>query len=170
MGRPSKRTPEIEAEIITILKLGYGIETVADRVGLNASTIHDWKRKDPEFSKTVRKAVADGKIYVGGLLMKKIKDKHLGAICFWLKCRGGREWREYTPGNRRVKFKVGKTRTVQECVEAQSRVTEAAGNGEITLDEMEKFGKSIERNLKALMEADITEQLEELKEMIAKQD
>jgi hypothetical protein len=44
-GRPSKLTPELQAEIINLLKMGNYIETVCGVVGLNTSTFYDWMKK-----------------------------------------------------------------------------------------------------------------------------
>ena len=44
-GRPSKLTPELQAEIINLLKMGNYIETVCGVVGLNTSTYYDWMKK-----------------------------------------------------------------------------------------------------------------------------
>ena len=44
-GRPTKLTPELQAEIILYLKAGNFKETVCDVVGINKSTFYDWIKK-----------------------------------------------------------------------------------------------------------------------------
>ena len=47
-GRPSKLTPELQAEIIVLLKTGNFIETTCYTVGINKSTFYDWMKKGEE--------------------------------------------------------------------------------------------------------------------------
>ena len=44
-GRPSKLTPELQAEIILLLKVGNFVETTCGTVGINKSTFYDWMNK-----------------------------------------------------------------------------------------------------------------------------
>jgi transposase len=44
-GRPSKLTPELQAEIILLLKAGNFVETACNNVGINKSTFYDWIKK-----------------------------------------------------------------------------------------------------------------------------
>ena len=44
-GRPSKLTPELQAEIILLLKVGNFVETTCGTVGINKSTFYDWMKK-----------------------------------------------------------------------------------------------------------------------------
>lgn len=166
MGRPSKRNEGNDREIVTILKLGYGLQMCADRVGVSRSTIKKWIADDPEFSATIKRARADGKLFVAGELMEAVKKGKAWAICFWLKCRGGPEWDEgtYAP------FTMPPTKTVSECNDALSLVAEAAGREEISLEAMDKYSAIVEKKLKGLMDHDIEQQLQEIKEMLSKED
>jgi transposase-like protein len=47
-GRPSKLTPELQAEIIYLLKIGNFVETLCNFVGINKSTYYDWMKKGEE--------------------------------------------------------------------------------------------------------------------------
>lgn len=44
-GRPSKLTPEIQEEILRIIKSGNYIETACAYVGINKTTFYDWLKK-----------------------------------------------------------------------------------------------------------------------------
>lgn len=44
-GRPSKLTPEIQEEILRVIKSGNYIETACAYVGINKTTFYDWLRK-----------------------------------------------------------------------------------------------------------------------------
>ena len=67
-GRPSKLTPELQAEIILLIKTGNFVETVCTTVGINKSTFYDWIKKGEQsnhprnryniFQESVKKAMA----------------------------------------------------------------------------------------------------------------
>jgi len=67
-GRPSKLTPELQGEMIVLLKSGNFIETVCKTVGINKSTYYDWMKKGEKsnqshnkckiFKEAVEKAMA----------------------------------------------------------------------------------------------------------------
>jgi transposase len=44
-SRPSKLTPELQAEIILLIKMGNFVETTCGTVGINKSTFYDWMKK-----------------------------------------------------------------------------------------------------------------------------
>lgn len=44
-GRPSKLTPEIQEEIVKVVKSGNYIETACAFVGINKSTLYDWMKR-----------------------------------------------------------------------------------------------------------------------------
>jgi len=44
-GRPSKLTPELQAEMIVLLKAGNFVETTCGTVGIDKSTYYDWMKK-----------------------------------------------------------------------------------------------------------------------------
>lgn len=44
-GRPSKLTPEIQEEILRVIKSGNYIETACAYVGINKTTFYDWLKK-----------------------------------------------------------------------------------------------------------------------------
>ena len=67
MGRPTKLTPDIQSEIVELLKAGNYIETACAVAGLHKSTFYDWmkiadasthKNKYTNFSDAVKKAMA----------------------------------------------------------------------------------------------------------------
>lgn len=67
-GRPSKLTPELQAEIILLIRVGNFVETVCTTVGINKSTFYNWIKKGEQsnhprnkyniFQKSVKKAMA----------------------------------------------------------------------------------------------------------------
>src|SRR6516162_3210977 len=57
-GRPTKRTPEMVARIAKAISLGLNDEESAALVRIDRDTLLEWN-KDPEFSGTIKSAVAD---------------------------------------------------------------------------------------------------------------
>ena len=44
-GRPSKLTPELEAEIVELIKVGNYVETACGVVGIGKTTFYEWMKK-----------------------------------------------------------------------------------------------------------------------------
>ena len=86
-GRPSKRTPEVEALIIKALGVGLSYEVAADFAGIHRDTLLAWRRSDETFSAAIKEATARGKVGVAGRLMSLIQSGNVAATIFWLKTR-----------------------------------------------------------------------------------
>ena len=86
-GRPSKRTPEVEALIIKALGVGLSYEVAADFAGVHRDTLLAWRRSDETFSAAIKEATARGKVGVAGRLMSLIQNGNVAATIFWLKTR-----------------------------------------------------------------------------------
>lgn len=77
-GRPSKRTPDVEALILKALGVGLSYEVAADFAGIHRDTLLSWRRTDETFSAAVKEATARGKVGVAGRLMSlKIGRAHV---------------------------------------------------------------------------------------------
>lgn len=96
LGRPSIRTPAMEAEIFKTLQLGLDYRVAAHVVGVKEQTINEWRRKDEDFAVACEKAVGNAKRFVSAALMNKIQKGNIVAIIFWLKTRTT-EFREKAP-------------------------------------------------------------------------
>lgn len=86
-GRPSKRTPAVEALILKALGVGLSYEVAADFAGVHRDTLLAWRRSDESFSAAVKEATARGKVGVAGRLMSLIQSGNVAATIFWLKTR-----------------------------------------------------------------------------------
>ena len=61
MGRPSKRTPEIEEQIIAALSEGTPLAEVCRQEGMpHPTTVRDWMAADEAFSLAIARAREDG--------------------------------------------------------------------------------------------------------------
>ena len=57
-GRPTKRTPEVVAEIAEAVAIGLTDEEASLLAGIDPDTMTEW-RKDPEFSGAIKRATAE---------------------------------------------------------------------------------------------------------------
>ena len=82
-GRPSKLTPELQAEIILLIKMGNFVETTCGTVGINKYTYYDWmkkgknsnhpKNKYKKFQEAVEQAMAQSEARDVALITKQSK-------------------------------------------------------------------------------------------------
>jgi len=96
MGRPTKRTPEVERVVCDALRLGLSFVSAAGIAGIHPDTLREWRREDPDFSATCEKAKGEGKRFVVGKLIENVKAGNVTAQIFWLKTRTD-EFREHRP-------------------------------------------------------------------------
>jgi hypothetical protein len=65
------------------------IQVACDMVGVTRTTIHRWRKDDPQFAKDLDDALRDGRSLVTDAaisqLLTAIKNGDLGAVKFWLK-------------------------------------------------------------------------------------
>lgn len=104
MARPSKLTPATAQTAEVLARLGFTDEKLAAAVGISRSTLHEWRKANPDFSERLKaaKATADAKV-MDALYQRATGYEapdgthippHPTAIVFWLKNRLPAEWRD----------------------------------------------------------------------------
>ena len=104
MARPTKLTSETAHTAKVLARLGFSDEKLASAIGVSRSTLHDWRKANPEFADTLKtaKATADSKV-IDALFQRATGYQaadgthipaHPTAIVFWLKNRQPAEWRD----------------------------------------------------------------------------
>ena len=104
MGRPSKLTTATAHTAEVLARLGYTDEKLAAAIGVSRSTLHEWRKANPEFGDTLKAArsTADAKV------MNSLFQRAVGftgpdgifyppnptACIFYLKNRMPSEWRD----------------------------------------------------------------------------
>jgi hypothetical protein len=104
MGRPSKLTTATAHTAEVLARLGYTDEKLAAAIGVSRSTLHDWRKANPEFGDTLKAArsTADAKV------MNSLFQRAVGftgpdgifyppnptACIFYLKNRMPSDWRD----------------------------------------------------------------------------
>jgi hypothetical protein len=67
------------------------VQVACEKTGLSRNSVYCWRKKDPEFSKNMDQAMADGVAFVNDMsesqVLTMIKEKNWSAISFWLKHR-----------------------------------------------------------------------------------
>lgn len=113
-GQPSKLTPELQKEIVTLLTGGNFVETVCDYVGIHRDTFYEWMRRgergwqidlEPvdyvQFSDAVKKAMSQVEITTVATL--RSGPLNWQAKAWWLERRHPDKW-----GNRQKVEHSGK--------------------------------------------------------------
>lgn len=81
----------LKKEYLSVLEKNHGMITItAKRVGVTRDTILNWRKKDKAFDEACEEIQNRNKELVESVLMKKILDEeNLGAVCFYLRTKGG---------------------------------------------------------------------------------
>lgn len=90
-GRPNKYKPEYCEQLISCMEEGGSITEFASIINVSRSTIHEWKKKYPEFSDAVEigKEKAEAWFIAKG---KDMLDNNPGLWKFWMSAQFG--WSE----------------------------------------------------------------------------
>lgn len=84
---------------------GLTFEQIANNMGINITTLRDWRKKEPTISTALKKGREVVDYEVENALLKSALEGNTTAQIFWLKNRKAREWRE--------KVEIEKAETIQ---------------------------------------------------------
>lgn len=87
--------PKIPIDISRVEMLaaqGLSQEQIADVLGISERTLRNRKKESAEFAEAIKRGQSKGIALATNKLMEQVRDGNLGAICFFLKCRGA--WSE----------------------------------------------------------------------------
>jgi len=105
-----KRIKKNQKEWLEAFKTQWTITGACRRIGINPDTYYEWAKKYPEFKKRKEEIEKEQIDFVEAKLYEAINEKNLGAIIFFLKCRGGEKWKERTvqklEGEIKTKFEL----------------------------------------------------------------
>lgn len=87
-------TPEGLLKIEGWARDGLTDEQIANNMGINPSTLYDWKKKYPEISDTLKKSKDVVDRMVENALFRNAIEGNTTAQIFWLKNRKPDKWRE----------------------------------------------------------------------------
>lgn len=73
---------------------GLNDEEIADKIGISASTLYEWKKKYSEISESLKNGKELPDYKVENALYQAALDGNITAIIFWLKNRRSDKWRD----------------------------------------------------------------------------
>lgn len=73
---------------------GLKDEQIAKNIGISESTLYDWKKKYPDFSKALKRGKEVVDFEVENALLKSALDGNTTAQIFWLKNRRRDKWKD----------------------------------------------------------------------------
>ena len=104
MGRPSKLTTATAHTAEVLARLGFKDEKLAAAIGISRSTLHEWRKANPDFADTLNAAKTSADARVMDALYQRATGyeapdgthipPHPTAIIFYLKNRRPAEWRD----------------------------------------------------------------------------
>ncbi len=83
-GRPTKRTPRLEASLLKSIEDGLPLCHAAAAAGISYETFCDWRRQFPEFSDAISKAIARGVSHRLRIVRKAMESGDVKAAQWWL--------------------------------------------------------------------------------------
>lgn len=97
-GRPGKYEEWLKPERLLLIQ-GWKMDGLSDseishNIGITETTLYDWKKRFPEFSKALKMSADVADRIIENALFQKAKGGNLGAQIFWLKNRKPDVWRE----------------------------------------------------------------------------
>lgn len=73
---------------------GLTFEQIANNIGINVTTLRDWRKKEPTISAILKKGREVVDYEVENALLKSALEGNVTAQIFWLKNRKAKEWRD----------------------------------------------------------------------------
>ncbi len=67
---------------------------IATALGISRETLRKYTKMDKALDDAIRRGASKGIAIATTKLFEKVQKGELGAICFYLKCRGGSAWQE----------------------------------------------------------------------------
>ncbi len=73
---------------------GLTIQQIADKIGINKSTLYDWMKRNSNITNALKIGEDEALMIAENSLFTLVREKNLGAIIFFLKNRGKGKWRD----------------------------------------------------------------------------
>ena len=89
-GRPTKLTPELQAQLCEILREGNFVETACRCVGIPVERFYQWLKKDPGFREAVEKAMGEAEKEAIEMVKKRVPNWQ--ALAWFLERRYQDRW------------------------------------------------------------------------------
>lgn len=88
VGRPTKRTKEVEEALFRALQSGVAIRSACYVAGVDPDTVLSWRKSDPSFSVAVEKAQSMARQRVAAAMFERaVNGNDTTAGIWWMKCQ-----------------------------------------------------------------------------------
>lgn len=101
---------------------GLTFEQIAKNIGINVTTLREWRKKDPTISTTLKRGREVVDYEVENALLKSALEGNTTAQIFWLKNRKTKQWRD------KVEYE-GNNEELNKVKELLSKISDGANNG-----------------------------------------
>ena len=88
--------------------------------GVSRSTLHDWKKKYPDISDTLKKGKEVVDYQVENALLESALSGNVTAIIFWLKNRRSDKWRDKPPEQQKNASENNLLQAIRQSIETLS--------------------------------------------------
>ena len=99
---------------------GLTDEQIAKNMGVSRSTLHDWKKKYPDISDTLKKGKEVVDYQVENALLESALSGNVTAIIFWLKNRRSDKWRDKPPEQQKNASENNLLQAIRQSIETLS--------------------------------------------------
>lgn len=125
VGRPTKRTPEVEAHILRALRVGLSYENAAKMAGIGATTLDEWIADDDDFRALCERTRVNMGRRCAHYLLEQARKGNVTAAIFLLKVRFEefRENKETGDGDDAI---AERRKLAEETAEAVNRIRQRA--------------------------------------------
>jgi hypothetical protein len=87
VGRPTKRTPQVEADLVQALRAGNTRKAAAHFAGIGENTLGDWLRRFRGFRDLIEKAESYAEVRMVAQVARAAQDGTWQAAAWWLERR-----------------------------------------------------------------------------------
>jgi hypothetical protein len=87
VGRPTKRTPELESRLLDAIRAGNTVRAACHYAGIGVQTIADWQRRFRDFRDALEKAEADAEVRMVAEISQAARNGTWQAAAWWLERR-----------------------------------------------------------------------------------
>lgn len=96
VGRPTKYDPAKNEMVTNLCLLGATDDEIADWLGIDRSTLYDWKKTHDEFFNAIQSGKIEADALVAKSLYRSAMTGDTGASKHWLNNRRRQSWSEKT--------------------------------------------------------------------------
>jgi hypothetical protein len=129
-----KFTPRLQDTYLQAIRDGYGLTTSAHKVGISPRTIHDFRKRNPDFQSRIDDAEVESCAPIEDKLRELCLKGNLLAIMYFLGNRSGGRWvdvRKHEPKQQPILDNKTQQRLLENPEKLQQQWIDNSNNGKI---------------------------------------